>query len=59
MTVTDYINFCVENIVPTREVHCFPNNKLWITTELKEFLNKEEEIFRVMDKEDKVDTERT
>lgn len=25
--ITDYINFCVENTVPTRTVRCFPNNK--------------------------------
>ena len=25
--ITDYINFCVENTVPSRKVHCFSNNK--------------------------------
>ncbi len=25
----DYINFCVENAVPTRTVQCFSNNKPW------------------------------
>ncbi|TWW77398.1 R2DM Retrovirus-related Pol polyprotein from type II retrotransposable element [Takifugu flavidus] len=25
--ITDYINFCVENAVPTRKVRCFANNK--------------------------------
>ena len=37
--ITDYINFCVENTVPTRKVGCFPNNKPWMTPELKALLN--------------------
>lgn len=38
--VTAYIHFCVKNIIPFREVHCFPNSKPLITTELNELLNK-------------------
>ncbi|KAI3369204.1 hypothetical protein L3Q82_007441 [Scortum barcoo] len=29
--LTDYINFCVENTVPTRTVRSFSNSKPWIT----------------------------
>ena len=29
--VTDYLSFSVENIILTRTVMCFPNNKTWIT----------------------------
>lgn len=25
--IMDYINFCVENTVPSKRVQCFPNNK--------------------------------
>ena len=34
-TITDYINFCLENTVPTRKVQCFSNNKPWITPDIK------------------------
>lgn len=39
-TVSSYISFCVDNIIPTKKVTIFPNNKPWITKELKEILNK-------------------
>ncbi|XP_049435499.1 uncharacterized protein LOC125890744 [Epinephelus fuscoguttatus] len=29
--ITDYISFCVDSTVPTRTVHCYPNNKPWVT----------------------------
>ncbi|XP_017541663.2 uncharacterized protein LOC108413582 [Pygocentrus nattereri] len=28
---TDYLNFCMDTVVPVRTVCCFPNNKPWIT----------------------------
>ena len=30
-----YLNFCVEMIVPKKTVKCYPNNKPWVTKELK------------------------
>ena len=44
-TVSSYINFCVDNIIPSKTVTIFPNNKPWITKELKEILNKKKRIF--------------
>ena len=32
--ITEYINFCVDTIIASRTVKCFPNNKPWITTNL-------------------------
>ena len=37
-TVTSYIEFCESNIVKTKQVTCYPNNKPWINKELKEKL---------------------
>lgn len=37
--ITDYIHLCIENIIPSRVVFCFPNNKPWITSSLKVLLN--------------------
>ncbi|TWW77710.1 hypothetical protein D4764_12G0011000 [Takifugu flavidus] len=50
--ITDYINFCVENTVPTRKVRCFPNNKPWVTPDLKALLNEKKRVFRSGDKEE-------
>ncbi|RXN29760.1 RNA-directed DNA polymerase from mobile element jockey [Labeo rohita] len=50
--VTDYIHFCVENTVPSRTVWCFPNNKPWVTSELKALLNEKKRAFLSEDKEE-------
>ncbi|MBN3314597.1 BT2A1 protein, partial [Atractosteus spatula] len=50
--VTDYINFCVDNTIPTKDVHCFSNNKPWITSDLKALLNDKKRAFRRGDKEE-------
>ncbi|TWW76585.1 hypothetical protein D4764_13G0012470 [Takifugu flavidus] len=50
--ITDYINFCVENTVHTRKVRCFPNNKPWVTPDLKALLNEKKRVFRSGDKEE-------
>lgn len=50
--ITDYINFCVENTVPSRRVRCFSNNKPWVTPEIKALLNEKKRVFRSGDKEE-------
>ena len=37
-TVSSYIQFYENNIVPSKEVTCYPNNKPWLTKELKQKL---------------------
>lgn len=49
--IKDFINFSVENTVPTRKVQCFSNNKPWVTPELKMFLNEKKTVFKLGDKE--------
>ncbi|KAL3987852.1 KRAB domain-containing zinc finger protein [Sarotherodon galilaeus] len=50
--ITDYINFCVDNTVPTRTVRCFSNNKPWITPEIKAVLKQKRRAFKTKDKEE-------
>lgn len=50
--IMDYINFCVENTVPTKRVRCFSNNKPWVTPELKALLNEKKRAFKSGDKEE-------
>ncbi|CAM4731262.1 unnamed protein product [Leuciscus chuanchicus] len=50
--ITDYINFCVENTVPTRIVRCFPNNKPWINHDIKTLLKEKKKVFRSGNKEE-------
>lgn len=37
---TDYLNFCMEVVIPARTVRCFPNSNAWVTSEFKNPLNK-------------------
>ena len=39
-TITDYINFCRETVILVRTVRCYPNNKPWITSDIKDLLNQ-------------------
>ena len=50
--ITDYIRFFEDTTMPARTEHCFSNNKLWITSELKALLNKNKMAFRSGDKEE-------
>ena len=48
--VTDYINYCTENIVPTKRVKCFANNKPWVTKGLKTILTEKKQAFKENDR---------
>ena len=45
--VTDDINFCVDNTVPVKRVRCFPNNKPWVTPDLKNLLNLKKRLLHL------------
>ncbi|KAI4888703.1 hypothetical protein NFI96_003055 [Prochilodus magdalenae] len=44
--VMDYLNFCMDVVVPTKTVCCFPNNKPWITSDVKDILNQKKRAFK-------------
>ncbi len=50
--ITDYINFCVDSIVPVETIHCYPNNKPWVTKDIKAILNDKKRAFRDGNKEE-------
>ncbi|KAI4887226.1 hypothetical protein NFI96_028269, partial [Prochilodus magdalenae] len=50
--VTDYINFCVDSVVPSKTICCFANNKPWVTSNLKHLLNQKKRAFKTGDKEE-------
>ncbi|KAI3366540.1 hypothetical protein L3Q82_000672 [Scortum barcoo] len=50
--LTDYINFCVENTVPTRTVRSFSNSKPWITPDIKALLKEKRRAFVSGNKEE-------
>ena len=40
-----YISFCVDSVIPTKQITVFSNNKSWITKDLKAVLNKKKRVF--------------
>jgi len=50
--ITEYIKFCEHTTIPSRTVRCFPNNKPWITRDLKALLNMKKAAFRSGDRDE-------
>ena len=50
-TISEYIKFCESVCVETKNVKIFPNNKPWITKELKIHLNEKQTLIKSGDKE--------
>jgi len=48
-TITEYINFCVDNVLTKKNVMMYPNNKLYITKEIKSCINRKNAAFRNQD----------
>ena len=44
-TVTSYVKFCEETVIKTKSVHVYPNNKPWVTKDLKVHLNQKKLAF--------------
>ena len=49
--LNSYIAFCIDHIVPKKLVKCFPNNKPWVTKELKPLLNKKKYLLSHHDRD--------
>jgi hypothetical protein len=45
-TVSEYIRLCEDLVIPKKKLHIFPNNKPWVTWELKELLNQKKRVFK-------------
>ena len=43
-TINAYLNFCIDMLVPTKEVVIYPNNKPWVNKELKSLMNEKRRI---------------
>ena len=46
---TDYIKFCVDTVIPKRTIKVYPNNKPYITKEVKDCINRKKQAFKTND----------
>ena len=45
-TITAYVKFCVDMLIPTKVVKTYPNNKPWVTKGIADVLKRRQEAFR-------------
>lgn len=45
--------FCVDTVIPVKTVVVFPNNKPWVTKDLKRVINKKKKSFFTGDPQEK------
>ena len=50
-SITAYIFFCVDSIIPQRTVKIYQNNKPYITRDIKECINRKKSAFKLSDTE--------
>lgn len=48
-TITAYISFCVDSIIPQRTIKCYPNSKPYITGGIKSCIKRKKLAFRAGD----------
>ena len=46
---TDYIGFCVQSVIPSKEIKIYPNNKMYVTRDVKHLMNLRKIAFRNKD----------
>ncbi len=44
-SISGYVDFCVHSVIPVKPVKCYPNNKPWVTKDLKHCLNLKKNCF--------------
>lgn len=46
LTISKYMTFCVDSVMPTKKIALYPNNKPWVTKDLiKKYLYMYRELF--------------
>lgn len=43
--ISSYVTHCVDMLIPTIQITVLPNNKPWVTKDLKDVLNKTKLVF--------------
>ena len=51
-TVSCYINFCVDSVIPTKKIRSFANKKPWLTHDINRMLNEKKRAFASGDRDE-------
>ena len=42
--ISSYVAYCVDVLIPTKQITVFPNNQPWVTKDLKDVLSKKKRV---------------
>ena len=45
--ISGYITFCEELCIPVKQIKCFPNNKPWVNSEMKNLVCQKKDIWKI------------
>ena len=57
--VTSYVSFCVDTVIPVKKCKVFPNNKPWVSMQLKHVLNEKKRVYFRGDLAERKEIQRT
>ena len=57
--VTSYVSFCVDTVVPVQKCKVYPNNKPWVSKQLKKVLNEKKRAYLQADLVERREVQRT
>ncbi len=49
LVISDYIQFCIDTLIPAKTIKTYPNSKPWINPQIKHFFYKKQLAFRQKD----------
>ncbi len=58
VVVSDYVNFCVDSVIPTKTFKVYSNDKPWVSGKLKKLIIQNKKAFKNQDESDEEHTER-
>ena len=56
--VTSYVSFCVDTVIPVQKRRVYPNNKPWVSKQLKNVLNEKKRAYFQADLAERMEVQR-
>ena len=57
--MTSYVSFCVDTVIPVQKCLVYPNNKPWVSKQLKKVLNEKKRAYFQADVAERREVQRT
>ena len=57
--MTSYVSFCVDTVIPVQKCKVYPNNKPWVSKQLKKVFNEKKRAYFQADLAERREVQRT